>query len=59
MLQVRVSLCIFIDGQVCLVHLQVDTANGQTTNFHLHNEQMVNGVRKIAWAFLFPFDFLL
>ncbi len=42
---------------MCSVHLQVDTANGQTTNFHLHNEQMVNGVRKIAWASFFHLIF--
>ncbi len=50
-----------MDGQVGLVHLvrlvhlQTDTfrlslhkKNGQTTNFRLHDEQPVNGLRKIV-----------
>jgi hypothetical protein len=28
-------------------------ANGQTTNFRLHDEQTVNGLRKTAWASVF------
>ncbi len=67
----RISLVICIDGPVCLVRL-VHLVRLQTDNFHmflrqqmdkttnnfLHDEQMVNGLRKIAWAsvFRFPFD---
>jgi hypothetical protein len=50
---------------VCLVHLiRLETdniclflpqTNRQTTNFHLHDEQNVNRLRKIAWA-SFPFE---
>jgi hypothetical protein len=35
-----------IDGQVRLVHLQTD-------NFGVHDEQTVNGLRKIVWASIF------
>jgi hypothetical protein len=31
------------------------STSGQTTNFRLHNEQTVNGLRKIAWASVFFF----
>jgi hypothetical protein len=51
---------ITIDGQVRLVHSQADnfrlflcSTDGQTTNFNLHDEQTVNGLRKIAWASIF------
>jgi hypothetical protein len=27
------------------------------TNFRLHDEQMINGLRKIAWASIFHFTF--
>jgi hypothetical protein len=29
------------------------STNGQTTNFRLHDEKMVNKLRKIAWASIF------
>jgi hypothetical protein len=35
---------------VSLVYLQTD---GQTSNIHWHEEQTVNGLRKIAWASVF------
>ncbi len=45
-------MAIGIDGQVRLVRLQADNF---LTNFHLHDEQTVNGLRKIAWASVFHF----
>jgi hypothetical protein len=48
-----------IDGQVRsvhLIHLLMDNfclffeTNGQMTNFHLQDEQLVDGLRKITWA---------
>jgi hypothetical protein len=35
------------------------STNGQTTNFRLHNEQSVNGLRKIAWASVFCLIFFV
>jgi hypothetical protein len=53
-----------IDGQVCLVHLQIDNfylflrkQTDKEKNFRLHDEQMVNGLRKIAWTSVFRFPF--
>jgi hypothetical protein len=40
-------------------HLFVSLSrNGQMTNFRFHDEQTVNGLRKIVWAsvFCFPFE---
>jgi hypothetical protein len=48
----------------CLVHLQIDNLylflRNQTDkekNFRLHDEQTVNGLRRIAWASVFRFSF--
>jgi hypothetical protein len=41
-----------IDGQVRLVHLQTD-------NFGVHDEQTVNGFRKIVWASIFCLIFFV
>jgi hypothetical protein len=35
------------------------STNGQRTNFRLHNEQLVNGLRKIAWASVFCLIFFV
>jgi hypothetical protein len=40
------SITIAVDGQVRLVHLQIDSSC-------LHDKQTVNGIREIAWASLF------
>ncbi len=40
----------FANGQLPFVS---SSANGITTNFRLHDEQTVNGLRKIAWGFVF------
>jgi hypothetical protein len=39
--------CLFANEQLSCVS---SSTNGQMTNFHLHNEQMVKGLRKIACA---------
>jgi hypothetical protein len=53
-----------IDGQVRLVRLQMDNfclflrkQMDRLTNFRLHNEQTVNGLRKIASTSVFHFPF--
>jgi hypothetical protein len=58
---VRFSVYIYIiDGQVRLVHFQKDNFclffrkhSDKRQNFRLHDEQTVNGLRKIAWASVF------
>ncbi len=39
----------FANGQRPFVSL---STNGQTANLRLHDEQTVNGLRKIAWAYV-------
>jgi hypothetical protein len=58
--KLKVYRYIDIDGQVCLVRLKTDNfrlffanKHGQTTNFHLYDEQTVNGLRQITWASVF------
>jgi hypothetical protein len=43
----------FANGQLPFVSL---SANGLATNFRLHDDQMVNRLRKIAWVSIFPFS---
>jgi hypothetical protein len=46
--------CLFASGQLLFVS---SSTNGQTTNFHLQDEQTVDGLRKILWASVFHFSF--
>jgi hypothetical protein len=47
------SVCLRMDNFGLFLHEK----NGQTTNFRLHDEQMVKGSKKIAWASGFRFQF--
>ncbi len=51
----RSPFSLFKNGQLPFVSFSM---NGQMTNFCLHDEQTVNGLRKITWASVlhFPFD---
>jgi hypothetical protein len=44
----------FTNGQLPFVS---SSTNGRMANFRLHEEQSVNGLRKIAWASVFRFSF--
>ncbi len=62
--QVPYSIDHTVDGQIRLIHFirfsngelpcVSSLTDGQTTNFHLHDEKTVNGIRKMP-ALLFSF----